>query len=345
MDFGILLPFRNPPQWHRPITEVYDEHLQEAVLAEELGYDHVWTTEHHFYDDAWSPSLLPILSAIAQRTRRIRLGTFIIILPFHHPVRVAEDAATVDILSKGRLDLGVGQGYVVSEFESFGIARNQRGGRVEEGMELIRRCFTEENFSFDGKYYQMKNVNLTPKPVQKPYPPIWIAAMAEKSVARVARMGYHLAGSGGVDLQQMYDAGLRSHGHDVASHYIAQLRAVYVAETREQAWDDAEQHLYYMMTAYDRRFKEANDLPWSEAVFSRTDVPPPGEMRNTPGLSFFQAPLAVGTPDDVVRDLQRYSEAGRVTHLVMWMQLPGMPALKARRSMELFAKEVMPRLR
>ena len=71
MDFGILLPFRNPPQWHRPITEVYDEHLQEAVLAEELGYDHVWTTEHHFYDDAWSPSLLPILSAIAQRTRRI----------------------------------------------------------------------------------------------------------------------------------------------------------------------------------------------------------------------------------------------------------------------------------
>jgi alkanesulfonate monooxygenase SsuD/methylene tetrahydromethanopterin reductase-like flavin-dependent oxidoreductase (luciferase family) len=345
MDHGILLPFRNPSQWHRPITEVYDEHLREAVAAEELGYDHIWTTEHHFYDDAWSPSLLPILAAIAQRTSRIRLGTFIIILPFHHPVRVAEDAATVDILSKGRLDLGVGQGYVVSEFESFRIPRSQRGGRVEEGVELIRRCFTEENFSFDGKYYQMKNVNLMPKPVQKLHPPIWIAAMAEKSVARVSRMGYHLAGSGGVDLQQMYDSGLRRFGHDVASHYIAQLRAVYVAETREQAWDDAEQHLYYMMTAYDRRFKEANDLTWSEAVFSRSDVPPPGEMRKTPDLSFFQAPLAIGNPDDVVRDLERYRDAGRVTHLVMWMQLPGMPAQKARRSMELFAKEVMPRLR
>src|SRR5260370_26763359 len=108
-----------------------------------------------------------------------------------------------------------------------------------------------------------------------PCPPIWIAAMAEKSVARVARMGYHLAGSGGVDLQQMYDAGLRSHGRDVASHYIAQLRAVYVAETREQAWDDAEQHLYYMMTAYDRRFKEATDLPGSEPGFSPPDFPPP----------------------------------------------------------------------
>ena len=123
MDFGILLPFRNPVQWHAPITKIYDEHIEEAVLAEELGYDHVWTTEHHFYDDAWSPSLLPILAAIAQRTSRIRLGTFIIILPFHHPVRVAEDAATVDILSKGRLDLGLGQGYVVSEFESFRIPR------------------------------------------------------------------------------------------------------------------------------------------------------------------------------------------------------------------------------
>ena len=84
MDFGILLPFRNPAQWHAPITKIYDEHIEEAVLAEELGYDHVWTTEHHFYDDAWSPSLLPILAAIAQRTSRIRLGTFIIILPFHH---------------------------------------------------------------------------------------------------------------------------------------------------------------------------------------------------------------------------------------------------------------------
>jgi len=130
MDFGILLPFRNPAQWHAPITKIYDEHIEEAVLAEELGYDHVWTTEHHFYDDAWSPSLLPILGAIAQRTSRIRLGTFIIILPFHHPIRVAEDAATVDILSKGRLDLGLGQGYVVSEFESFRIPRRERADPI-----------------------------------------------------------------------------------------------------------------------------------------------------------------------------------------------------------------------
>src|SRR5262249_42515758 len=142
-----------------------------------------------------------------------------------------------------------------------------------------------------------------------------------------------------------YDSALQRFGREPGKHYIAQLRAVYVGETTEQAWDDAEPHLYYMMSAYDRRFKEAADLPWSEAVFSRPDVPPPGEMRKTPGLTFCQASLAVGSPDDVARELERYRKETRVSHLVMWMQLPGMPAQKARRSMELFAKEVMPRLK
>src|SRR4029077_19580179 len=104
------------------------------------------------------------------RTSRIRLGTFIIILPFHHPVRVAEDAATVDILSKGRLDLGLGQGYVVSEFESFRIPRRERAARLEKERELIGRCFTEKIFSSSANFYPMKNVTLTPNPVQKPYP-------------------------------------------------------------------------------------------------------------------------------------------------------------------------------
>jgi alkanesulfonate monooxygenase SsuD/methylene tetrahydromethanopterin reductase-like flavin-dependent oxidoreductase (luciferase family) len=118
-----------------------------------------------------------------------------------------------------------------------------------------------------------------------------------------------------------------------------------VAETNEQAWHDAEQHLYYMMSAYDRRLKEAADLPWSQAVFSCPQVPPPGEMRKTHGLTFFQAPLVVGSPEDVAHELERYGNEGRVTHLVMWMQLPGMPAQKARRSMQLFANEVMPRFK
>jgi alkanesulfonate monooxygenase SsuD/methylene tetrahydromethanopterin reductase-like flavin-dependent oxidoreductase (luciferase family) len=345
MDFGLLLAFRNPRQWARPFPELYQAHIDQAVLAEDLGYDHVWTTEHHFADDAWSPGLLPILSAIAARTTRIRLGTFIIILPLHNPVRVAEDAATVDIISNGRLDLGVGQGYWLSEFASFGVPRTQRASRLEEGLEIIQRCFTRETFSFDGKHYQFRDISLAPKSVQQPHPPLWVAAMAEKSVSRAARMGYHLAGSGGADLQQMYDAALRQHGRNPDAYSIAQLRAVYVAETREQAWDDAEPHLHYMMSSYDRRFKEAADLPWSQAVFSAPNVPPLGELRRTPGITFFQAPLVVGTPEDAINEIERYRQETRVTHLVMWTQLAGLDPRKARRSMELFAKEVVPHFR
>ncbi|MBI4694325.1 MAG: LLM class flavin-dependent oxidoreductase [Gammaproteobacteria bacterium] len=345
MDFGLLLAFRNPKQWARPFDAIYREHIEQAELAEALGYDTIWTTEHHFAEDGWSPSLLPILSAIAARTRTIRIGTFIIVLPFHHPVRVAEDAATVDIISGGRLDLGVGQGYWLSEFASFGISRRQRVSRVVEGVEIIEKCFTEPGFSYAGKYWQLRDIELSPRPIQQPGPPIWIAAMAENSVRRVARMGYHLAGSGGGDLQRYYDDELVKLGRNIEDHKISQLRAVYVAETREQAWDDCEQYLHYMMSLYDHRFKEADDMEWGSAVMSAPVVPPIGELRKAAGISFFQAPLIVGTPDDAIAEIERYTAETRCTHLVMWMQMAGMPAAKARKSMELFAREVMPHFR
>lgn len=344
MNLGFLLSFRNPEQWHRPFTRLYNEYIEEAVLAEQLGYDSIWTTEHHFYDDGWSPSLLPILSAMAMRTSRIRLGTFIIILPLHNPIRVAEDAATVDILSNGRLDLGVGRGYVVSEFEGFGLPRSERSSRLIEGVEIIKRCFTEENFDYAGKHYKLSKVNLTPKPVQKPHPPIWVGAMAEKPVERAAQLGCHLAGTGSPELQVFYDDALRRRGQDPKQFHISQLRAVYVARTREQAWDEVEPFLHYTMTAYERRYSQAKDLEASGPLFAE-HIPPPGQMRHAKDLKFFQAPCAIGSPEDVFNDLQRYRRETRVTHLVMWMHLPGMDTQNVRRSMDLFAKEVMPSLR
>ena len=345
MDFGLLLAFRNPLQWRRPFADIYREHVDQAVYAEELGYDTIWTTEHHFAEDGWSPSLLPILAGIATRTTRIRLGTFIIVLPFHHPVRVAEDAATVDILSNGRLDLGVGQGYWLSEFASFGISRKQRVSRLTEGLNIIQKCFTEDSFSYAGKYWQLERIELSPQPVQQPGPPIWVAAMAENSVRRAARMGYHLAGSGGADLQQFYDDELVKLGRRVEDHHIAQLRAVYIAETREQAWDDCEKHLHYMMSLYDKRYKEADDMEWGSAVMSAPVIPPIGELRHAKGISFFNAPLIVGTPEDAIAELERYTAETRCTHLSLWMQMAGMPTAMARKSMALFAKEVMPHFR
>ena len=138
MNVGLLFPFRNPPKWRKPFTQFYAEQLRQAQLAEELGYDTIWLTEHHFAEDGYSPSLLPIAGALAAMTTRIRIGTFLLLLPLHNAVRVGEDAATVDVLTNGRFDLGLGQGYTPSEFEGYGIPRKERASLLEEGIEVIK---------------------------------------------------------------------------------------------------------------------------------------------------------------------------------------------------------------
>src|SRR5438128_8585999 len=150
MKFGVMFDFRNPGQWRRPDALLYKAQLDEIVRLDELGYDNIWLTEHHFVDDGYNPSVLPLAAAIAVRTSRIRIGTFVLLLPFHNPVRVAEDATCVDIISNGRFDLGIGQGYRAEEFAAFKQRRPERSARLAEGVELIRRLWTEERVTFEG---------------------------------------------------------------------------------------------------------------------------------------------------------------------------------------------------
>ena len=147
MNIGLLFPFRNPPQWRKPFPQFYAEQLKQMQIAEALGFDTIWLTEHHFAEDGYSPSLLPIAGAVAGMTSRVRIGTFLLLLPLHNAVRVAEDAATVDIIANGRFDLGLGQGYSIGEFEGYGISRKERASRMEEGIEVIRGMWTSHRTS------------------------------------------------------------------------------------------------------------------------------------------------------------------------------------------------------
>ena len=156
LNVGLLFPFRNPPAWRKPFADFYADQLAQTRLAEDLGYDEIWLTEHHFAEDGYSPAILPIASAIAAVTKRIRIGTYLVLLPLHNAVRVAEDAATIDIISNGRFDLGVGQGYAPGEFAAYGVDRKTRAGRLEEGIEVIRGAWTKDDFSFDGRHYQLQ---------------------------------------------------------------------------------------------------------------------------------------------------------------------------------------------
>lgn len=344
MNFGLLLAFENPKPWQVPAARLCQSMIHQAVLAEELGYDNAWTCEHHGTDE-YFPSQFPLLAAMAARTTRIRLGTFIVILPLYHPLQVAEEAATLDVLSEGRFDLGVGQGYVVDEYAAYGISRRERPSHLEEGLSIIKGLWTQETFSFDGKHFRVGSFSLRPRPVQKPHPPIWGAGLTEKAIDRVARHGCHFASAGSAAAHRLYDESLRRYGHDPKDFYKAALRLVYLADTRERAWEECAPHVLHRMRVYTEKLNEAADVRWEGGYFGVDPLPVPEGLRTAQGLHFFGAPFIVGTPEDAIREIERYQQETGVTHLVMWMQIGGMDPRRAEHSMQLFAREVIPHFR
>ncbi len=338
MKFGIIQDFRNPQPWRRPYPELYHALLDQIVRAEDLGYDNVWLAEHHFTEDGYNPSPLPTAAAIAARTSRIRIGTYVLLLPFRHPVRVAEDATCVDIWSNGRFDLGVGQGYSYKEFDALCMRREERSARLAEGAELIQRLLTEDRVTFTGRFTQVKDLTLSPKPVQQPGIPLWLGARAEKAIRRVARMGCHLMGTIGLDPARVYTETLKEYGRNPADFFIGQVRMVYVAKSEDQAWEDVQEHLHNSMLYYNEILAEANDVPGDKETwqFKR-----PEELRH----SGFGRAAMIGTPEQVAEKMERFCQRFYCTHFVMGTQLPGLDPKKVTQSLELFAREVMPSFR
>src|SRR5262245_12350788 len=198
MKFGFMYNFRNSPRFPTPRPRLYAEAFAHMQAAEALGFASVWVPEHHLSEDGYNPAPLPLLAAMAVQTSRVAIGTSVLLLPFHHPVRVAEEAAAVDNLSNGRLILGLGLGYRLAEFARYGIDRRTRGGRMEEGLDILRRCWTEDRFSFAGRYFQLQDVALGVKPVQKPHPPLVLGARGPRAAERAARLGLSLMPTGDV---------------------------------------------------------------------------------------------------------------------------------------------------
>lgn len=187
LRFGVCYDFRNPRDSGIATRELFAETLDQVAWLDQIGADQVWFTEHHFVDDGYLPSWIPVAAAMAARTKRVRFSTDICLLPFNHPVRLAEDLAVLDQLSGGRVELGVGMGYAPHEFRGFGIPVGRRLSLMEEGIEILRHCFSGERFSFSGKRYQLEGVVITPGYVQPGGPPLWVAAMSKAGALRAAR--------------------------------------------------------------------------------------------------------------------------------------------------------------
>jgi alkanesulfonate monooxygenase SsuD/methylene tetrahydromethanopterin reductase-like flavin-dependent oxidoreductase (luciferase family) len=172
-----------------PAKAIQDE-LELIEYADELGYDTCWVREHHFTQYGFLPNTMSLLAHAAARTERIRLGTAVVTLPLHHPIRAAEDTALIDVLSGGRLELGVGRGYQSIEFDAFGIPLSEARARTDESIEIMKRLWTAEGpLDFEGRFFQFSGVQLQPKPLQRPHPPIHYASISPESIVHYATMG------------------------------------------------------------------------------------------------------------------------------------------------------------
>jgi alkanesulfonate monooxygenase SsuD/methylene tetrahydromethanopterin reductase-like flavin-dependent oxidoreductase (luciferase family) len=331
MQASIAATIRNLPSRPRPLVDIYREQIDGYVLADGLGFAHVWLAEHHFADDDHNPSAMPILSAVAARTERIRIGTYIILLAFHHPILVAEDAAVLDIISNGRFDLAVGPGPMPDECAVFGIDAKESFARTYEALEIVQHCWTDETFSHHGKYFHFDSVRMTTKPVQKPHPPIWIAAGGPQSARKAAERGYHLAMGLGPG-HGIYSQALREFGRDPARQQICTGPVgIHIADTKARAWDEAEVPLRAWLEFYERR----------RAPFVGP-IPPLGEFRKTPNIGFAGMPFFVGTVDEIGERLRAQFQHAPVDELPFYFHLPGMSFDVVKNSMTEFARHILP---
>ena len=328
-----------PADSSRTFTQEYADIVELSRLAEESGFDSVWVSEHHGSGDGYLPSLLPMLAAIATATERVRLGTGVMLTPFHHPLRLAEDAAVVDQISGGRLMLGLGLGWREEEFRMFDVPVGERVRRTNETVEILRKSWTGDRFSHDGRVFRFDDVKVTPLPAQRPGPPIYLGGFVEDAVRRAGRMGDgYIRSRGGLDaipdVVSWAEDGAREAGKDPAELGFAQLQNAFVREDGD-AWEVVRDGAAHQLGVY-------------EGWRAGTDTPDEPELRvMPPDEDALRALTPAGSPEDVLRALRPIVDAfagRREFHLIVRLQYPGMDRETAARAVELFGRDVLPAL-
>lgn len=333
LDLGLMFSFRNPAAWRRPWADLYADELRLIREAEELGFDTIWLTEHHFADDGYSPSVVTLAAAIAAVTTRVRIGFNLLLLPLHNAIRVAEDIATLDVLANGRIDVGIGQGYAPHEFAGYGVDLSDRRTLFTEGIDVLRGLWEQDTFSYSGKHYEISNARLVPKPIQQPVP-LWIGATSEPGVRRAGRLDAGLLGLASKQLQSVYEEARAAAGHDVAAAKVLQLHWAHLADSDDEAWEEAAPHFHHLLSVYAGWVTASAD---SDKGGPKAMVPPVEQLRN-PGRRLMFQPV-FGGPDHVASALQTSIDSVSTTHLALGV-LPGMDPARTSRSMRLFIDNV-----
>jgi len=337
--FGLITCQRDPRD-RRTDAELYREAVELCVLAEQAGFDSVWTSEHHFVDDGYMPSLLVVSAAIAQATERVSIGTGVLLAPLHHPLRLAEDAATLDLLSGGRFILGLGAGWREEEFELLGADIRRRPSAMTDTVSILRGAWSGRTFSYEGKVHSVERAFVTPQP-SNPIP-IWIGGFAEPAIRRAGELGDAFIGSssGTSGIEAFAQArrtaleGVRGSGRDERGFGFA-LHVPVFAWTDGDAWETVKEHYHYLRWKYpDMGAARGSDTPGS---------PPALDPETEEKL---RATIICGTPEEVIAEIAAYRQAlGDDIHFIFRSYFPGMPYEIQRRAVEVLGSLVLPALR
>jgi alkanesulfonate monooxygenase SsuD/methylene tetrahydromethanopterin reductase-like flavin-dependent oxidoreductase (luciferase family) len=317
--------------------DYYREFLEEAIYGEELGFDSVWLEEHHGVKNHYWPSPLMGLAGLATRTERILLGTDILVLPFYHPVRAAEDGAMLDIISNGRFIFGAAIGYKPDEFALYQTPLEKRGERFEEAIALIKQLWTHDEVTFLGKYYHVNGLKIEPRPNTKPHPKIWLGGWGNLSLARAARLGDAWVPGPTASLEKLLEAQhyyqdcLKEARIPVESVERPLTREMIIANSDERAFEIAENHL---LVSYRDEYGTGQ---WQHPLIGNEDSTPVAKLEAINRDRFI-----IGSPETVIKQIQRFNDCFHMDHLICRLYFPGIPHDLIMEELTLLAHEVLP---
>ena len=333
MNFGLIVSKQHPPG--ASMVDRFREHVDQVRAARDARFDLIVMGQHFLSTPFQELQTLPALARLAAEAGTMRVGATVILLPLLNPVDVAEQVATLDVITEGRFIFGVGLGYREEENEAFGVAPKERVGRLVEGLEVIRRLWAEDEVTHHGRFFHLTKARMMLKPVQQPRPPIWFAANNDGAVQRAARLADAWVINPHAKLavleRQMavYRQALRDAGRPFPAE-LPMIKELYIAPDRRTAIQECRPFLEAKYKAYaswgqDKALPEGDsfDLGFEELVADR---------------------FVIGDPDDAVRELKRYAQSLGVNCFIFRIQWPGMEQAKVLRTIKLLAERVMPAL-
>ncbi|MBS0642931.1 MAG: LLM class flavin-dependent oxidoreductase [Proteobacteria bacterium] len=332
-QFGLVV--RAQAEQGEDISRRLDETLNFVRLADQLGFDSVTKTAHYSAHPFQMLQLVPMLARFTAEAPRLRLNAGVLLLPLMSPLHVAEEFATLDVLSRGKIILGVGLGYRDVEFKAFGVPRAQRVRRFEANLIAVRRLWTEEKVSMKTPYFELDAASCLPKPLQRPHPPIWVGANADAAVERAARLGDCWYIGPAVEIpalerqMTLYRRALDAAGKPFPAE-MPMRREVFVAKTQEEAIRLCAPYLGAKYAAYQA---------WGQ------DMPQDDKGLGQDFASLIGDRFLIGSPDEVAEQIVALHRRLGVNHLVMSTEWAGMPESLAVETIEMIAREVVPRVR